>query len=353
MFDLTEERNSGLAKIDVRGNSGDVVDLTLGNFTYGGQVTDGGVIYDTYSEGNAIIRIEAGVTVVLPEVFRKTILSLVSDVTIDSLLNWNNGFSLSAYDDEPIAYDKDIVLFADVSRPNATTESAFELATIKSNVHDGLTPAPVEGVLDRADLVFTIEAPINALLIGDDTLEAQLFADEAISFEDDAALVAGVSGPKATLGPAFELATIKSCVHVGLNLEVDVESSGGDIPNLTPVTDLSLEADTMIESLLIWDHAISLSEFEDGPISSGIDAGLFTILGDDLFESLSVEPVGDGQDRLGIFESLGVDDFGVVPAIERSLPYEEISPELLDFMDDLMLFVDDGLNIDTGMPSDA
>ena len=65
VFDLTEERADAIATLDVLGNSDDTVDLSNSNFTPNGTATEDGTTYAVYRDGNAHLRVEDGVTVML------------------------------------------------------------------------------------------------------------------------------------------------------------------------------------------------------------------------------------------------------------------------------------------------
>jgi hypothetical protein len=60
---LSEERSNGVAILTVKGNVGDVVEFADGTaWSYQGDVTVGGVSFQRYTNGNAELRIEYGVT---------------------------------------------------------------------------------------------------------------------------------------------------------------------------------------------------------------------------------------------------------------------------------------------------
>ncbi len=65
VFDITEEREGGAASLDVLGNADDRVDLSGSAFALSGTATEDGVTYNVYRDGNAQLRIEEGVTVIL------------------------------------------------------------------------------------------------------------------------------------------------------------------------------------------------------------------------------------------------------------------------------------------------
>ena len=65
VFDLTEERADGVASLDVLGDADDRVDLGGGSFARTGTVTEDGTAYNVYRDGNAQLRVEAGVSVTL------------------------------------------------------------------------------------------------------------------------------------------------------------------------------------------------------------------------------------------------------------------------------------------------
>ena len=65
VFGLTEEREGGVASLDVRGDADDRVDLGGSNFARTGAVTEDGTTYNVYRDGNAQLRVEDGVSVTL------------------------------------------------------------------------------------------------------------------------------------------------------------------------------------------------------------------------------------------------------------------------------------------------
>ena len=65
MFDLTEERDGGMAILDVLGDADDMVDLSVGNFIFDSTETEADTIYHVYRDGNAEVRVQDGVSVTL------------------------------------------------------------------------------------------------------------------------------------------------------------------------------------------------------------------------------------------------------------------------------------------------
>ncbi len=65
VFGVTEEREGGVASLDVLGDADDRVDLSGSNFALTGTATEDGVTYNVYRDGNAEVRVEDGVTVTL------------------------------------------------------------------------------------------------------------------------------------------------------------------------------------------------------------------------------------------------------------------------------------------------
>ena len=65
VFDLTEERDGGMAILDVLGDAGDTVDLSGGKFIAGSAETEDGTTYGVYRDGNAEVRVQDGVIVTL------------------------------------------------------------------------------------------------------------------------------------------------------------------------------------------------------------------------------------------------------------------------------------------------
>ena len=65
VFDVTEEREGGVASLDVLGDADDRVDLSGSSFALTGTAAEDGVTYNVYRDGNAEVRIETGVMVTL------------------------------------------------------------------------------------------------------------------------------------------------------------------------------------------------------------------------------------------------------------------------------------------------
>ena len=65
VFDLTEERDGGMAILDVLGDADDMVDLSVGNFIFDSTETEADTIYHGYRDGNAEVRVQDGVSVTL------------------------------------------------------------------------------------------------------------------------------------------------------------------------------------------------------------------------------------------------------------------------------------------------
>ncbi|WP_420011467.1 hypothetical protein [Tateyamaria sp.] len=65
VFDVTEERAGGVARVDVLGDADDRVDLGGSNFALTGPETEDGTAFTVYSDGNAQVRVETGVGVTL------------------------------------------------------------------------------------------------------------------------------------------------------------------------------------------------------------------------------------------------------------------------------------------------
>ncbi len=63
---LTEERSNGGIPVSIRGDADDTVKFTDIGWTLGTSVTEGGVTYDIYANGNIELRIEQGITATIP-----------------------------------------------------------------------------------------------------------------------------------------------------------------------------------------------------------------------------------------------------------------------------------------------
>ena len=69
VFDVTEERDGGMASLDVRGDADDTVDLRDGSFIFSSTATEADATYDVYRDGNAHVRVQDGVVVKIAPVF--------------------------------------------------------------------------------------------------------------------------------------------------------------------------------------------------------------------------------------------------------------------------------------------
>ncbi len=63
VFDVTEERAGGVASLDVLGDVDDRVDLSGSSFALTGMAVEDGTTYIVYRDGNAQVRVEAGISV--------------------------------------------------------------------------------------------------------------------------------------------------------------------------------------------------------------------------------------------------------------------------------------------------
>ena len=147
VFDLTEERAGGVASLDVRGDADDRVDLGGSPFALTGTVTEDGTTYTVYRDGNAQVRVEAGVQVQIPPV-------------VFSSLDGSNGFILNgvdAFDRSGISvssagdvngdgYD-DLIIGANTADPNGDSNAGETYV-----VHGGARAPGMDGVLDLSAL---------------------------------------------------------------------------------------------------------------------------------------------------------------------------------------------------------
>ena len=77
--DLTEERDGGMASLDVRGDADDTVELR--GFGFSSTETGDGTTYDVYRDGNAQVRVQDGVVVTLTPVFTSASVASVAENT--------------------------------------------------------------------------------------------------------------------------------------------------------------------------------------------------------------------------------------------------------------------------------
>ena len=98
VFDVTEERESGVASLDVLGDADDRVDLSGSSFALTGTVTEDGTTYHVYRDGNAQLRIEDGVQVQIP--VTTTLPVFTSPATANAQENQTAAYMAAATDAE-------------------------------------------------------------------------------------------------------------------------------------------------------------------------------------------------------------------------------------------------------------
>ena len=103
VFDLTEEREGGVASLDVLGDADDRVDLGGSSFALTGTVTEDGTTYNVYRDGNAQVRVEAGVQVQIPV---STLPTFTSPATVSVAENQAAAYEAVATDadGDPLRY---------------------------------------------------------------------------------------------------------------------------------------------------------------------------------------------------------------------------------------------------------
>ena len=94
VFDLTEERDGGIASLDVLGGADDRVEFR-NSFTASGTATEGDTTYTVYRAGNAEVRVQTGVQVQIPAA---TAPVFSSDATADAAENQNLAYTAVATD---------------------------------------------------------------------------------------------------------------------------------------------------------------------------------------------------------------------------------------------------------------
>ena len=99
VFDVTEEREGGMASLDVLGDADDRVDLSGSSFALTGTAEEDGVTYNIYRDGNAQLRVETGVQVV-------TVPGITSPAAVSVAENQTAAYEAAATDDEgdPLVY---------------------------------------------------------------------------------------------------------------------------------------------------------------------------------------------------------------------------------------------------------
>ena len=146
VFDLTQEREGGIATLDLLGDGDDTVRLIQSAdqiFVLDGQETADGATYDIYQAGNAVVRVETGVQV-------ETLIRGIDLSTLDG----SNGFTLNGIDLEDQTgssvssagdvngdgYD-DLIIGAPSADPNGTNSGETYV------VYGGASAPGADGVL--------------------------------------------------------------------------------------------------------------------------------------------------------------------------------------------------------------
>ena len=164
MFDLTEERDGGIAGLDVLGDADDRVDLSGGNFTLSGTATEDGTTYNVFSDGNAELRVQNGVPV--------------------SLGTMSSGL---------LSEEPDSVAMPAPDRHRLNEEPMFEDLSVRDSIPDMqdtgedavvLMPLPVPALAPMAAPVFAGDKPLQndlAMILRD----MEVFADPANNGDTD------------------------------------------------------------------------------------------------------------------------------------------------------------------------
>ena len=97
VLNLTEERDGGLATLEVLGGADDRVDLSNGDFTADGTATADGRTYNVYRDGNAEVRVETGVQVQLLATAAPV---FTSEATADVVENQTEAYTAMATDED-------------------------------------------------------------------------------------------------------------------------------------------------------------------------------------------------------------------------------------------------------------
>ena len=164
VFDLTEERDGGIASLDVLGDADDTVELTGGSFTANGTATEDGTTYNVFSDGNAELRVQNGVPV--------------------SLGTMSSGL---------LSEEPDSVAMPAPDRHRLNEEPMFEDLSVRDSIPDMqdtgedavvLMPLPVPAPAPMAAPVFAGDKPLQndlAMILRD----MEVFADPANNGDTD------------------------------------------------------------------------------------------------------------------------------------------------------------------------
>ena len=208
VFDLTEEREGGVASLDVRGDADDRVELSGSSFALTGTAAEDGVTYNIYRDGNAQLRVEAGVQVVTIPVFTSPATASVrenqtaayeaaaTDADGDALVYSLSGTDAALFTIDATTGEVSFRAAPDFEAPgDADGDNVYDIIVIASDGTNSTDHNVAITVTNDNDNILVFTSPVTA-----NARENQTAAYMAVATDDDSdPLVYSLSGTDAAL----------------------------------------------------------------------------------------------------------------------------------------------------------
>jgi len=170
VLDITEERSGGRGILTVLGNSGDAVGFADSGWAYQGTTVSSGITLHRYTNGNAEVRIQAGISPT-PATIDLTMLSAAQGFIIQGdVANDQAGYSVaSAGDVNGDGFD-DLIIGAplgDDDNPASTSNNAGEAYVVFGSASGFGTPVTVGGIARQVIDLTTLTAAQGFIIQGD------------------------------------------------------------------------------------------------------------------------------------------------------------------------------------------
>ena len=306
VFDLTEEREDGIASLDVLGDADDSVDLGVSNFALTGTVTEDGVTYNVYRDGNAQLRVETGVQVVTIPVFtspatvnaaenqRVAYEAAVTDADGDALVYSLSGTDAALFTIDANTGEVSFIAAPDFEMPGDNDgDNVYDITVTASDGDNNTNHNVAITVTNENDNipVFTSPAAVSVA-------ENRMAAYEAVTTDADGdTLVYSLSGTDAALF-TIDANTGEVSFIAAPDFEVPDDGDGDNVYDITVTAFDGTNRTNHNVAITVTDEydLIPLSSLDgsNGFILNGIDAGDFS----GISVSSAGDVNGDGYDDL-------------------------------------------------------
>jgi hypothetical protein len=308
--------------LDIRGDAGDTVDLTSGNFFQIGSEMIDGFTYNVYEQGPAVVRVQDGVTV-------------VGAITAEPLDDTDGPVAAQSS-----AAREDVWFEQGAVEPSEISE--FNMFEYELGFDDVVT---VQSQWQQDFGSFYVGLNIQSMFWENSEFEDsyQYFTTAADMYlvKSDVEPVSELAnvefGTKADIVPVSEHGFFDKADIVTI-AEVEPEF---DVSRADPQQNAELSGDEGISivGLNSADNILSLSMGWSDQIASEGDYG------DEIFQDLSVDLDPSGLDDTGVFVSLSINDGYSSGTFNPTFADDWNSVELVDILEDFLLFVDDGQDL--------